>query len=254
MGIGLNCFAGLVEFSSRFTTTERSLMLGRQEFRLKTRLQTVSYQRALDRFRPGESVATFRQADGYCETMFARLGFSGIEAMDASNYQFDAVRGGILHDLNQPVPEALHGQYGFIFDGGTLEHVFNVPVAFENVFRMLAPGGRLFAINPLNGWPGHGMYQFTAELVYGFWQRMAGCKVLACRAAGWHGGYRRDIPDPAITGRRTSFWTWTSPLRLVPTGRILLQYEVEKSEGARLDRFAQQSDYAATWARQGATG
>lgn len=30
-----------------------------------------------------------------------------------------------VHDLNLPVPDVFHEEYDAIFDGGTLEHIFN---------------------------------------------------------------------------------------------------------------------------------
>jgi hypothetical protein len=250
LGIGRTCFADLAEFSARFRPEGPALMLGRQEFRLRRGgLLALGYQRALSRHRPGLRAAAMIQADGYAETMFDLLGFPGIEVMDAADYEFDPARGGILHDLNLPVPEALHGRYRFIFDGGTLEHVFNLPQAFANLFHLLAPGGRLFATNPLNGWPGHGMYQFTPELIYAFWKRSAGCRVLTCRATAWRwGSFRRDLADPADTGRRARLRSWRAPFWSAPPGRLMLQYEVEKGSGAGPLVAAQQSDYAARWA------
>ena len=46
-----------------------------------------------------------------------------IKAADASPYE-DAQ---IVHDFNNPVPIRLHQRFDTIFDGGALEHIFNVP-------------------------------------------------------------------------------------------------------------------------------
>ena len=48
--------------------------------------------------------------------------------MDASAFE----GANFVHDLNNPIPEELHCKYDAVVDGGTLEHVFNVPVAFAN--------------------------------------------------------------------------------------------------------------------------
>jgi SAM-dependent methyltransferase len=214
-------------------------MLGRQAFRAN-QMNRPAMKRALRAAgHPDLFVRDMMQPDGFSETMWDRLGFPGIETMDASAYEGAQM----IHDLNEPVPEVLHGQFSFIFDGGTLEHVFNVPVALRSVFDMLAPGGRFVSANGLNGWVGHGLYQFNPDLVWNFWKRAAGCVVNDCR------GVPRDEDAPDVvftdveeTGRR---------LRLrdqLPTTRVYLYYEVEKPAGAALSGVVLQSDYRARWA------
>ena len=59
------------------------------------------------------------------------------------------------------------GQFDVVYDGGTLEHVFNFPVALRNAMELLRPGGRLFTIHTCaNNLCGHGFYQFSRELFY----------------------------------------------------------------------------------------
>ena len=61
----------------------------------------------------------------------------------------------------------MYEQFDFIVDGGTLEHVFNYPIAVSNVKLMLRPGGLFVGINPANNDLGHGLYQFGPDL---FWR------------------------------------------------------------------------------------
>ena len=180
------------------------------------------------------------QDDGYSETLMAQLGFGDMEAMDFSDYEGAS----IIHDLNNPVPKSLHKKFDLIFDGGTIEHVFNVPMALENVFRMLRPGGRFISANGFNGWPAHGIYQFNPELVWTYWVRNCGCTVHACKGIQKKprgGNYHLDFRDPAETGKR---------LRLkgrVPAGRMYLYYEVERTPEAKLRNVVLQSDYETKW-------
>ncbi len=248
MGVNTSTFDLLADFSREYQTDDPSLMLGRQKFLPSRYSSRLRVRRALRRFRPDLQLEDLVQSDGYAERMFEALGFSGIETLDASDWEFPDGGRIHVHDLNMPVPESMHDRYGFIYDGGTLEHVFNVPMALENMFRMLKPGGRAIGVNPLNGLPGHGMYQFTAELVYGFWGRIAKCRVrkVCAYSASW-GIYRHDIRDPAVVGRRTRFRSMLFPFSRIPPGRIYLFYEIEKVDGATLDGAALQPDYLVKW-------
>jgi len=224
--VGVDCtlFTRLVELSTRFQVTGRALMLGRQTFRIETPFRQ-RYEEALRAAGIDENRFAFLQEDGYSETLFAKLGLGNVETMDFSDFEGAT----ILHDLNRPVPESLHAQFDFIFDGGTIEHVFNAPVALENMFRMLRVG--------------HGMYQFNPELVWTFWRRTCNCRVHRCLGLKKIPGDAPalDFPDPAETGRR---------LRLkgrIPEGRVYLYYEVEKTEDSALSDSTLQSDYVARW-------
>jgi hypothetical protein len=53
-----------------------------------------------------------------------------------------------------------------VFDGGTLEHVFNFPTALKSCLEMIKRGGRFISITPANQFCGHGFYQFSPELYY----------------------------------------------------------------------------------------
>lgn len=60
-------------------------------------------------------------------------------------------------DLNEPLPEKYKGKYKMIFDVGTLEHCFNVGVAFKNIMQMTEVGGTIFMAAP------------ASKINHGFW-------------------------------------------------------------------------------------
>lgn len=179
-------------------------------------------------------------ANGFSEKLFRNLGLGEMESLDRSDYEGAT----LTWDLNRPVPEEWHQRYSFIFDGGTLEHVFNMPQALRNVWDMLEVGGRFVSATPFNGYPGHGFYQFGPELVWSYWKRAMGCDVHTCRAIEAHGNYSRALPDPEVLGRRPEASAWRKPL---PNGRVLMYYEVEKTAPTPLGDVAFQSDYVAEW-------
>jgi SAM-dependent methyltransferase len=238
MGIDLTLFAKLADLSQRFQPPGRSVMLGRQGLQINQKSR-LSFNRILRAAGRDLRYADLAQDDGFTEQMWAQLGFAGMESMDVAPYEGAT----ILHDLNTPVPEALHGQFDFIFDGGTIEHVFDVATALTNVFHMLRPGGRFVSANGMNGWMGHGMYQFNPEMVWTFWKRRCGCVVHLCE------GLPKDAGGAPIAFEDVDEYGTRARLsRDFPAGRVYLYYEVEKPESATLGAIMQQSDYAHKYA------
>ncbi len=232
----------------------RSLMLGRQEMTVSNNPlrrpynSKKRYQRMLDRHQVDASIEDIIQADGYSETLFDALGFKDIETLDVLDYELDPERGGIIHDLNKPIGPELEEQFDFIFDGGTSEHVLNVITSLENIYRMLKPGGRVLGVHPLNGWPAHGIYQFTSELVYAFWKHQCNCEVVKCLALSRTPHlFRRDLHDPTVTGKNNRFRSVLSPWLKTPACRLYLVYEAIKGEGAEMGDAPQQLRYNITW-------
>lgn len=239
MGVDYVLFDRLVELSTRFQPKGRSLMLGRQSFGIETK-HRKRYEQTLSRHGIEARRFDFIQDDGFAETLMEKLGFGRMETMDFSDYE----GAGVLHDLNRKPARSLEKKFDLIFDGGTIEHVFNVPMALEGVFRMLKPGGRLISANGLNGWYGHGMYQFNPELVWTFWKRACNCNVIDCRAVPVDPdeGYDQvEFRDPAQTGVRLKLKNKIGP------GRTYLYYEIEKTKDSHLPDFALQSDYETRW-------
>src|SRR5437660_12629324 len=108
----------------------RVVTLGRQH----AHLDLDTYGRLLARLgapRP-------RAGPAYAEEAWTALGATHIDAIDASDYQGAT----IVHDLNRPLPLALHAQFDLVFDGGTLEHVFDVATALKSCMELVKPHGR----------------------------------------------------------------------------------------------------------------
>ncbi len=94
--------------------------------------------------------------------LFHALGFADVTALDASDFEGAE----IVHDLNRPIPEALRGRFDLVFNGGTLEHVFDVAGALRNVSDLLRVGGRAIHIAPVSNQIDHGFYSFSPTLLY----------------------------------------------------------------------------------------
>jgi hypothetical protein len=94
--------------------------------------------------------------------------------------------GTVIHDLNVPVPEELHGQFDFILDGGTFDHLMQLGTAFTNVIRMLKPGGRVLHFNAASGYIGAAYVSFGPDLFYDYYlvNRFADCRIHILRGTG----------------------------------------------------------------------
>jgi hypothetical protein len=98
--------------------------------------------------------------------LFRRLGFAEVESADVSDWE-GADR---ILDLNEPVPDALHGRYDAVFEAGTIQHVFDQPRVFANLHALLAPGGRVVhGMAPSSNHVDHGFWMYSPTLFHDFY-------------------------------------------------------------------------------------
>lgn len=250
MGINSALFRELLKLAQarRGNNCNATLMLGRQRLNVwKERPKHPAFEGKRRFAKAAASVAyelditSIIQQDKYSEKFFNSIGLSPIHCLDASPYEGAE----IIHDLNLPIPEHLYEKYSVVLDGGTIEHVFNTPMAWANVFNLLKPGGVFIAMNPLNGSPTHGMYQISPEAVYTFWRRMAGCSVLDCAAmtSRYPERVRIKLPDPNDGRQRLVLPRWSNVFSLN------IFFLVQKEEHSMLAGPALQSDYIHKWTR-----
>jgi hypothetical protein len=171
--------------------------------------------------------------DPLAETFLNLSGFKVSKAMDASDFE----GADIVHDFNLAIPEHLRETTSFFYDGGTLEHVFNVAASFKNVIDLLTVGGIALFAPPANNQCGHGFYQFSPELFFrvlsanGF-DSIHVYLVTTVRPTKW-----LKCVDPSRAGRRYQFYSG-DPLQLIAIAR--------KAKRLQSLVIPQQSDYAET--------
>jgi len=172
----------------------------------------------------------------YAEPFFRCLGARSVSSMDASDYEGAT----FVHDLNQPVPAQWRERFDTVYDGGTLEHVFNFPVALRNCMEMVKAEGHLFLDAPGNNWFGHGFYQFSPELFYRALSEDNGYEVveMIAHATGPYSQWYR-VADPRAIQSRVELISWTL-IHLLVHARRKQVIEIFR-------QMPQQSDYAATW-------
>jgi hypothetical protein len=112
----------------------------------------------------------------YAEPFFIELGAQDAHSIDISSLELPTYR----RDLSLPLDPYFWDQYTCVFDGGTLEHVFNTPQALLNCMRMLTLGGQFMSMTPINNMIGHGLYAFTPELFYRVFSPENGFKMRRC--------------------------------------------------------------------------
>lgn len=204
--------------------------------------------------RPRQSKSEFRRQLGWqvwADPLFKLLGACEVEAIDASDYQGASV----IHDLNEPIPPELHERFDVVFDCGTLEHVFNVPVALKSYMEMVRVGGHLILVLPANNYFGHGLYQFSAELFYSALSQQNGYiaqRVLICNEEGdivhrFRGraqvslayGPRYDVADPRVVKQRVT---------LVDKRPSMLMVQAKRTAVTSVFKTPpEQSDYLTLW-------
>ena len=113
----------------------------------------------------------------HCETLFNNLGFSSIDSIDNSSYE----NANIIHDLNKKIN--VIKKYDYIYDGGTIEHVFNIPQLFDNVVNLLEIDGIFCSVTCNNNLSGHGFYQFSPEIFLSSFTPQYGMQLLELHIA-----------------------------------------------------------------------
>lgn len=174
--------------------------------------------------------------EGYCEELL-RVAFGAeiVKSMDASDYE----QADIVHDMNTPLLSNEH--YSVVLDFGTLEHVFNVPVALDNIAALCAPGAHILHVLPSNNYVGHGFYQFSPELFYQVYapeRGYEGTRVFGAPASTPEVWY--EVKAPRDVGARVDITSRDQMHLLVLTRKV--------GEPVPLvQKPVQQSDYVQMW-------
>jgi hypothetical protein len=219
---------------------QRLLMLGRQHLYLSS--EEANASAILRPFAP-QLEDLRRSAGGYGETFLQQLGVKEIESLDCSDYEGATV----VHNLNEPVPAGWEESRDLVFDGGSLEHVFQFPTALASCMRMVKQGGHFVSVAPSNNYNGHGFYQFSAELFFRVFTRESGFSLtLVAFAESRRGGRIYRVDDPADLRHRILFQG---------KGPMLLLIVARRDEIRPIFSVVPaQSDYAQAWQACGASG
>lgn len=225
MGLDIYGARFLLAEKSRGVAFGRTLTLGRQGIYMRKSLYGIFL----------ESLGVQSTVSEYADDFFRGVGANPLIPMDASSYE-GAV---IIHDMNEPIDAKYHGAFDTVVDGGTLEHVFNFPIALRNCMEMVKPGGQLILMTPWHNFSGHGFYQFSPELIFNALSEQNGyCveKMLIAAEGSWY-----SVKNPGEIKRRTEIVT-RDPVLLYVTARRI-------SNNPVFAHWPQQSDYSSAWER-----
>ena len=236
--------ARLIETVHEHQLSGDFIMLGRQRWVGTRKGKSAKLlKETLETYLPGLSEENLQNPDDiYTETFFKALGFDRVESMDISEFEGASV----IQDLTDHLAPSLVERFDVVYDGGTCEHIFNLPKAYENIDKMIKPGGVLIGHSPCNNWINHSFYQINPEMVYGYWEKAMGYEVLHLTLQPLLPNFADKIArttNPNETGKRPRIRG-----DLPKNSPIILNYAVRKPTGAaeRSDGVYQ-TDYIAKW-------
>jgi SAM-dependent methyltransferase len=198
MGLDLQTLRFVLDARRAGVDFSSTAMLGRQT--LAVPAEDLAAE--LERFGLAELRGAIRDvyaAFPYADGLLRALGAGKLDAIDVSAYEGAS----IVLDLNTPAPPELNARFTALIDGGTLEHVFDVPQAFRNVAALLRVGGHFVSVNGTNNFMGHGFYQFSPELFFRVFAPQNGFELESLVLAETHrDSYWYEATDPAVVRAR----------------------------------------------------
>jgi SAM-dependent methyltransferase len=164
-------------------------------------------------------------SDRYADRFFAMLlGAQKVTSLDVSDYEGCD----LIHDMNLPIAPIYHEQFDAVVDGGSIEHVFNFPIAMANCMKVLKKNGNLFILTTANNHMGHGFYQFSPDLFFRIFRRENGfeiCEIVLIKHPYPGLALSRKIKcytvtDPAVLKRRVGLVSRSPVLIMVHARRV----------------------------------
>ncbi|MGH8246422.1 MAG: hypothetical protein ACREUU_08315 [Gammaproteobacteria bacterium] len=236
MGLDINAVQFLIAARKRGVEFGEVLTLGRQDLNVfPAKMRKVLRASGLpdELFRPEAPDTRF------AEPIFKTLGAKQVYSMDFSAYEGAS----FVHDLNKPIGPDLRERFDLVYDGGTLEHVFQFPTALQNTMEMVRVGGHLFIHTGTNNYCGHGFYQFSPELFFRALSAANGFKVerMVVHPMGPYGSWR-EVANPEDIRSRVELITFY-PVQLLIQAR-------RTSATPVFAETPQQSDFVPRWDEQ----
>src|SRR5262245_45583653 len=144
MGISLDSLKFLLDAQHYGVVFTRTMTIGHQSLRIDEGTVAKAL-RAFSGKRAEEASAEMNwSANPYADKLLGVLGAETLDSIDYADYEAATV----VHDMNTPIFQELACSYDLVLDGGSLEHIFNFPVAIRNCMEMVKIGGHLIIQTP----------------------------------------------------------------------------------------------------------
>lgn len=235
LGLDINGIKFLLYSQNQGSDFTRTAMIGRQNLGLRP----SDLKRSFTQFGFSFTEKIIREiysCGPYAERFFQSIGAKKVDSFDFSDYEGSSH----VHDMNLDIPDQFNEQYSVVCDSGSLEHVFNFPMALKNCMKMVEVGGYYLGISPANNFMGHGFYQFSPELYYSVFTPANGFELVRLIAfednplAKWY-----SVKNPASVGGRVTMTSTKQVYLLVLAKRIAKITPFESTP--------QQSDFVVAW-------
>ncbi len=111
----------------------------------------------------------FLNNDNYADSfLLKKLKLSKIISFDKSNYEKPTF-------IKNFEKEIYHDhKFDIFFDGGSLQHIYNIPKALENINKLTKIGGKILHTVVFNNFQGFGLYQLSPEIFFSIYSEKNG--------------------------------------------------------------------------------
>lgn len=169
----------------------------------------------------------------FCEELLMEyLGATSVDSLDYSNYEGAT----IIADMNEPL--TITDKFDTIIDGGSLEHIYQLPQALYNISKVCKVDGTILHIVPSNNQCGHGFYQFSPELFFSLYSEKNGytdTEIFLADTTDPNWTYKIELPK---LGERHDI-RHPNPISIMVRTKLTTEYFTHKN--------VQQSDYSYIW-------
>jgi len=233
----------LLEAKKSGTNFSNTVMIGRQKINLSKR-ENSKLEKFIDVEIKNGTINFDNRS--YADSLLKEyLDIKKLNIVDYSDYE----GANISLDLNYPIKKIFYNKYDVLIDGGSIEHIFNFPVAIKNYMNLIKVNGEIFIFTNANNHCGHGFYQFSPELFYRVFNKSNGFKIKSvillehpypgAELSEKHICYK--VNDPETIGRRALIVN-KSPLGILVNA-------IKTKEVKIFEMQPLQSDYKNTWVK-----
>lgn len=152
---------GNQEIWATYEDLKKCFKKSKQSFKIPKKIvKHTSYM-----FDQSQVLTDFARDFVHAKIFFEMLGIAKYYDMDNS----DNDRPTFQWDLNLPISTKYHQKFSLIFDGGTIEHIFDIKQVMTNIVKMLKMNGHIIHLSSFS--MDHGFYGLSPTFFYDFYRQ-----------------------------------------------------------------------------------